>query len=409
MLVASKKVTSRNSRFWKKKLIRSAKRPSSVCRHSTDSKRSCWWLMKTTARGKRRWALWISRFKIRSRRLRGGLAAWSASRKSRSRPQMRRKTQMSLKCKRTSWLRSSGLLTWKPKWRRKWSRISSTRTLSKKFVRRQVTQTCRRSFRNSWPVSQPMRSFWCRSPIKKRKSICWGMTMSCGARNCMNFKFRTVTKTLKPKNQARFHPNLTLWTKKRLNCGKHAIRQKLSQARFSSWTTKCRVGAQGWFKSWTSNLMRILARTLTSPWHSNLKKLCRLSVGNSSRSSRRRMMRTVVSSQRRISWTTSLLKNSLARTSVCGLTQGWLAAATTMRRRLRVAATMACRGWARRMLKMRRSLTKRWSLSWRRRGSWRRRKWRSSRREKRWKRSFWKRRRAATEERERFRDRVKDF
>lgn len=313
---------------------------------------------------------------------------------------MRRKTQMSLKCKKTSWLRSFGLLTWKPKWRRKWSRTSNTRTLSKRSVRRLVTPTYRRSFRNSWLVSQPMRSFWCRSPIKKRKSICWGMTMSCGARNCTNFKFHIVTKTLKPTNQARFLPNLTPWTRKRQKCGKHAIWQKSSKERFSSWTTKCRVGAQGWSKSWTSNLMRILARILTSLWHSNLKKLCRLSVGNSSRSSRRRMMRTVVSSQRRISWTTSLLKISLARTSVCGLTQAWLAAATMMRRRLRVAAIMACRGWARRMSTMRKSSTKRWSLSWRRRGSWRRRKWRSSRRGRRWKRSFWRRKRVATEERE---------
>ena len=193
-----------------KRLIRSAKRPSSACRHSIDSKRSCWSSMKTTDSAKRRWVRWISRFRTKNRRLKEGLAAWSVNRRSLSRLPMKRKIQMSWRCKRISSRRSSGLPTWRPKWKRKWSRISSMRMLSRRSVRRLVTLTSRRLSRNSWPVSQLMLSCSCRSQSKRRKSMRLEMITSSGAKSFTNFKFRIVTRTLRPTGQARFRPSWTL-------------------------------------------------------------------------------------------------------------------------------------------------------------------------------------------------------
>lgn len=229
--------------------------------------------MRTTVRDKKRWVLLINRSKIKNRLWNAELAGCNVNRWSLNKLPTRRKTQMSLRCRRISLLKSFGQPSSKPKWKRKWNKISSMKMLSKRFVLPLVTLMFKKLSKNFWPVNLPTLSSSALSLSKRRRSMLSETITSSGERNYTNCKFLKVKPTPKPIGQAaRSPPNSTPSTRKLLSQGSKLIVPNMYLVRCSLLTIKCRAGVREWFKSWISNSMRILARIRTSQWHSNLKK-----------------------------------------------------------------------------------------------------------------------------------------
>jgi hypothetical protein len=114
---------------------------------------------------------------------------------------------------------------------------------------------------------------------KKKRLMLLEKTTSFGVKSFMNSQFLKLRPTLQLiVQQVPLLLRSTFWRKKFLNLENNPKVQRMSQRRYSLLTIRFKAGALELFKSWTNSLMKILARTPTNQWLSNLKRLCRLSA-----------------------------------------------------------------------------------------------------------------------------------
>jgi hypothetical protein len=154
--------------------------------------------MRTTDKDRRRWVLSISLSKTRRTLWTDASREWSVSKKLRRRQRTIKRIQMSSRCKRTSWLRSFGLVSLKRRWRRKWRGHTNLKMLSKKLEQLPAILMYRILFKSFWLESKPTPNFYTQLVNKKKRLTLWEKTMSSGGKSYMSCKSHKQkwTKTL---------------------------------------------------------------------------------------------------------------------------------------------------------------------------------------------------------------------
>lgn len=241
--------------------------------------------MRITDNAQKKWVRWTTRSKTRRTLSTAESTGWSVSKKSLRLQPTRKRTQTSSRCRKTSWRRSFGRLSWKRKWRRRWNAQKSSRRLSKRFEPPLDTQTFRILYRNSLLGNKHTPNYCTPSASKKKRSTVSGKTTRFGGRSSTTCKSSRLKSTLPPTGQ-RVHSHLS-WTSLTIRSKtltSSPIFQATCRKKYNSLTIRFLVGVLVSSRSLTSSSTRILVLTLINRWRSNSNKLCLQSTSNLTKS-----------------------------------------------------------------------------------------------------------------------------